>query len=116
MSVSPRLLFLIAGALFLAVLFWPGRNSSAVAQARALVGDEPVLMFSANWCGYCKRLRTDLDRAGIAFTELDIEASTNNNRAWRLLGGRAVPFTLVGERVVSGYAPQRILELAAAPR
>lgn len=115
MPVSPRLLFLIAGTLFLALLLWPGRDSAAVAEARALVGDEPVLMFSASWCGYCKRLRADLERAGIPFTELDIEASTRNNRAWRLLGGRAVPFTLVGERAVSGYAPQRILDLAATP-
>ncbi|MCK9489236.1 MAG: glutaredoxin family protein [Xanthomonadales bacterium] len=115
MSVSPRQLFLVAGILFLAVLLWPGRDSSAVAQARALVGDDQVLMFSATWCGYCKRLRADLTRAGIDFTELDIEVSTVNNRAWRLLGGRAVPFTLVGERVVSGYAPDRIRQMAAAP-
>lgn len=115
MTLSPRLLFLVAGILCLAVLAWPGRGDSAVTRARALVGDDPVLMFSASWCGYCQRLRTDLTRARIAFTELDIEASTANNRAWRLLGGRAVPFTLVGERVVSGYAPQRIRELAAPP-
>ena len=30
-------------------------------------------MYSTPWCGYCHRLKRQLDRAGIAFTEVDIE-------------------------------------------
>jgi len=30
-------------------------------------------MYSTQWCGYCKRLKSDLQRAGIEFTEIDIE-------------------------------------------
>ncbi len=30
-------------------------------------------MYSTQWCGYCKRLKSDLQRAGIEFTEVDIE-------------------------------------------
>ena len=32
-----------------------------------------VTMYSTPWCGYCKRLKSQLDREGIAFTEVDIE-------------------------------------------
>lgn len=32
-----------------------------------------VTMFSTTWCGYCKRLKTQLDRAGIGYTEINIE-------------------------------------------
>jgi mycoredoxin len=32
-----------------------------------------ITMFSTPWCGYCRRLKTDLDREGIAYTEVDIE-------------------------------------------
>ena len=32
-----------------------------------------VTMFSTSWCGYCARLKTQLDREGISFTEVDIE-------------------------------------------
>jgi mycoredoxin len=32
-----------------------------------------VTMFSTSWCGYCRRLKTQLDREGISFTEVDIE-------------------------------------------
>ncbi|WP_062206857.1 mycoredoxin [Streptomyces sp. NBRC 109706] len=32
-----------------------------------------VTMYSTPWCGYCRRLKSQLDREGIAFTEIDIE-------------------------------------------
>ncbi len=32
-----------------------------------------VTMFTTTWCGYCRRLKSQLDREGIAFTEVDIE-------------------------------------------
>jgi mycoredoxin len=30
-------------------------------------------MFSTTWCGYCRRLKQQMDRAGIAYTEINIE-------------------------------------------
>jgi mycoredoxin len=33
-----------------------------------------LTMYSTTWCGYCRRLKTQLDRAGIEYTEVDIEA------------------------------------------
>ena len=30
-------------------------------------------MFSTPWCGYCHRLKSQLDRKGIAFETVDIE-------------------------------------------
>ena len=32
-----------------------------------------VVMYSTSWCGYCRRLKTQLTSAGIAFTEVNIE-------------------------------------------
>lgn len=32
-----------------------------------------VTMFSTTWCGYCVRLKRDLDREGIAYREINIE-------------------------------------------
>ena len=31
------------------------------------------VMYSTPWCGYCHRLRSQLDREGIAYTEVNIE-------------------------------------------
>jgi mycoredoxin len=32
-----------------------------------------VTMYSTVWCGYCQRLKAQMTREGIAFTEVDIE-------------------------------------------
>jgi mycoredoxin len=32
-----------------------------------------ITMFSTSWCGYCRRLKSQLDREGIPVTEVDIE-------------------------------------------
>jgi mycoredoxin len=31
-------------------------------------------MYSTPWCGYCRRLKSQMEREGIAYTEIDIEA------------------------------------------
>jgi mycoredoxin len=32
-----------------------------------------VTMYSTTWCGYCRRLKLQMDQAGIEYTEVDIE-------------------------------------------
>ena len=32
-----------------------------------------VTMYSTTWCGYCRRLKLQMDQAGIAYDEIDIE-------------------------------------------
>lgn len=32
-----------------------------------------ITMFSTTWCGYCTRLKGDLTREGIPFTDINIE-------------------------------------------
>ncbi|AUH40754.1 MULTISPECIES: mycoredoxin [unclassified Streptomyces] len=32
-----------------------------------------VTMYSTTWCGYCRRLKSQMDREGIPFEEINIE-------------------------------------------
>jgi len=32
-----------------------------------------VTMYSTTWCGYCRRLKSQMDREGIAYSEVNIE-------------------------------------------
>ncbi len=32
-----------------------------------------LTMYSTSWCGYCYRLKSQLDREGIGYTEINIE-------------------------------------------
>ena len=34
---------------------------------------EPVVMYTTSWCGYCRRLKSQLAREGIEVSEVDIE-------------------------------------------
>jgi len=35
--------------------------------------DSVLTMYSTTWCGYCHRLKSQLDRAGIGYREINIE-------------------------------------------
>lgn len=32
-----------------------------------------ITMYSTTWCGYCRRLKSQLDSVGISYTEVNIE-------------------------------------------
>ena len=34
---------------------------------------QPLTMYTTTWCGYCRRLKSQLDAAGIGFREIDVE-------------------------------------------
>jgi mycoredoxin len=33
----------------------------------------PLTMYSTAWCGYCRRLKAQLDRAGIGYDVVDVD-------------------------------------------
>jgi mycoredoxin len=35
--------------------------------------DKMVTLFSTEWCGYCRRLKRQLDEAGIRYVEIDVD-------------------------------------------
>jgi mycoredoxin len=52
-----------------------------------------LTMYSTSWCGYCHRLRSQLDREGIAYDVVDIEQDEASAEfVMRVNGGnRTVP-------------------------
>jgi mycoredoxin len=32
-----------------------------------------VTMYTTQWCGYCRRLKAQMDKAGVSYAEVDIE-------------------------------------------
>ena len=43
------------------------------ATATALPAPGSVTMYSTTWCGYCRRLKSQMDAVGVAYTEVNIE-------------------------------------------
>ena len=64
-----------------------------------------VVMYSASWCGVCKRARKWLTANAIPFKEFDIDQSTQGARDFRQLRGKGVPIILVGKKRLNGFSP-----------
>jgi mycoredoxin len=45
-------------------LVWDGKETRV---------SEPVVMYTTPWCGFCRRLKKQLEREGIEVSEVDIE-------------------------------------------
>jgi mycoredoxin len=72
----------------------------------------PVTLYSAEWCGYCKRTTKLLDELGVAFVHKDIERSEAiADELLALSGDRKIPFLLIDGKAVRGYDRDRILDL-----
>ena len=55
-----------------------------------------VTMFSTTWCGYCRRLKSQLDREGIGYTEINIEKTPGTAELLEVInqGNQTVPTLL----------------------
>lgn len=75
-----------------------------MATAKDLAGLD-IQVYSAAWCSDCRRLKAWLDREGLSFPVVDIEADPDAaERLERETGKRAIPFVLVNGRTwVRGY-------------
>ena len=76
------------------------RSTSATAGA-------PLIMYSAEWCGYCTRARNYFRSNNIPFTEKDIEKSDQARREHKQAGGRGVPLLVRGDAKLNGFSEQR---------
>lgn len=96
--------FLIFATLVVVAWFAWGKftSSSATAQRAAGKGVE-VVLYSTDWCGYCRKTKEFLDAHGVAYTELDIEKDAQSRQDFERLGGRGVPLVVIGETVIRGY-------------
>ncbi|MEO6310414.1 MAG: mycoredoxin [Leifsonia sp.] len=55
-----------------------------------------ITMFTTTWCGYCSRLKTQLDKVGIGYSEVNIEEVDGTAELVMSLnsGNRTVPTVL----------------------
>jgi len=75
------------------------------------LGPKQVVMYSTVWCGFCKKAKAYFKQKGIAFSERDIEQSSQAKQEYQSLGGGGVPLILVGNktgtRKLSGFSIAR---------
>ena len=72
---------------------------------------ECVVLYAAEWCGYCKKTREFFKQNNIAFVEYDIEKSTEGKAQYDQLHGSGIPLVVIHGEVVHGYDPNTLKEL-----
>lgn len=65
---------------------------------------DKVLMYSAEWCGYCKKARKYFVANNIPFTEYDIEKDPIGKRRYRQIGGKGVPVIVYKDQRMNGFS------------
>ena len=69
-----------------------------------------VVLYSTEWCGYCKATRRFLDEKGIPYTEFDIDKDPVARKAYEALGGRGIPILDVNGTLIRDFKPEAILD------
>jgi glutaredoxin 3 len=70
-------------------------------------------MYTTSWCPYCSRARSLLERKGVSFQEIDVEASPEKRAEMQSRSGRrTVPQIFIGDHHVGGCDDLHALEQA----
>jgi glutaredoxin len=70
-----------------------------------------VLLYYADWCGYCRKTRAELDRRGVSFQLLNVENPVILAELVQKTGQRGVPVLDVDGKILIGYDPQGLDQL-----
>lgn len=65
---------------------------------------QSVVMYSTEWCRYCKMAREYFKAHHIPFKDHDIETSAKAKKEYKSIGGRGVPVILVGQSRMNGFS------------
>lgn len=69
--------------------------------------NKDIVMYSASWCGYCRKARNYFNQNNIAFTEYDVEKSARGKADYKKLNASGVPVILVGDKRMNGFSASR---------
>lgn len=96
----------------------PNPSQDSKRKAKAIRSNVPVVMYSTDWCGVCKRARKYFEEQGIRFTEYDVDRNLQARNEYLLLNPRrSVPTIKIGNEVIVGFSPAAVeAALSAAAR
>jgi glutaredoxin len=63
-----------------------------------------IIMYSAEWCGVCKKAKKYFKSQHIAYTNYDIDKSKIAKARYKKMGAKGVPVLFVGKRRMNGFS------------
>ena len=83
-------------------------GSSGTARVASQPDEGPVIvLYSATWCGACRKAKRYLDEKGVDYEVRDIDDPRHAAELLRRTGQRAIPVLDVDGRVMTGFNAQR---------
>ena len=79
--------------------------------SQALGADQGVTLYTASWCGVCKRAKGFLRAKNIPFSEWDVEKTEYGATKFRQLGGTGVPLITLGANKMEGFDPDGFMQM-----
>ena len=71
-----------------------------------------VVIYTAPWCGWCRKALAWLDERGVQYVNKDIERDPRNREELIEKTGRtAIPVVEIGDALIRGFDPDRMNEL-----
>jgi glutaredoxin len=93
---------------------WAAIIRRPAAQATRSMGNaQGLTMYSATWCGPCKRAKAHMAKNGIAYRDVDIDASDANRAEFKSYGGGGVPLFISGNTRMRGFSAEGLDRLLA---
>ena len=91
------------------------------ARARAVLAANParrasddVVLYYADWCGYCRKAKSHLDGRGVDYDLRNVDQPAIMAELQSKTGSGSIPVIEVGEHLIRGYDPRRMDRLIAA--
>ncbi len=76
-------------------------------QAPATKQQPQITMYSAEWCGVCKKAQAYFKKNNIQYTDYDVEKSSKGKRDYAKMKSKSVPQFVVGDEKVRGFSAKR---------
>lgn len=72
-----------------------------------------VVMYTAAWCGICKKAKKYFQENSIDYVAYDVDKSRTGKRDYKLLKSRSVPIIIIGDKRMNGFSPAKLDRLYA---
>ena len=63
-----------------------------------------VVMYSAAWCGVCRKAKAYFNKNNIAYTEYDIDKDKAAKKRHKEMGATGVPVIFIGNKRMNGFS------------
>ena len=80
-------------------------RADATAANDARAATRSVVLYSADWCGYCRKAKRHLEDRGVPYELRDVDIPAAKEELLARTGGKGIPVLDLDGRILRGYSP-----------